>query len=90
MKYSILILPYHESLLKFSFLPYYIKDLPLIFCFIGIFYYIIIFYSDKIYYLPHNIFNNNSYYLIIANIGYMHFILTNYIIICLLLHIIVL
>ena len=78
---SVLILPYHESLLKFSFLPFYIKDLPLVFCFIGIFYYTIIFYKDdlsqfvlsyKSYYLPCS-FNNNIYYLLICDIGFNAF-----------------
>ena len=89
---SILILPYHDSLLKFCFLPFYIKDLPLIFCFLGIFYYSMIFYLDKMYDLKNfnmlnNLFNllsnliNNKYYLLISNVGYMLFILTNYIII---------
>ena len=89
---SILILPYHDSLLKFCFLPFYIKDLPLIFCFLGIFYYSIIFYLDKMYDLKNfnmlnNLFNllsnliNNKYYLLISNVGYMLFILINYIII---------
>lgn len=96
---SILILPYHDSLLKFSFLPFYIKDLPLIFCFLGIFYYSIIFYMDKIYDLKyfeilHNLtyvlfnINNNKFYLLINNVGYMHFILINFIIIYLYLYII--
>jgi hypothetical protein len=81
---SILILPYHDSLLKFCFLPFYIKDLPLLFCFIGIFYYSIIFYIDKIYNVKYfsifynliyscNKFTNNKYYLLISNVGYNAF-----------------
>lgn len=96
---SILILPYHDSLLKFCFLPFYIKDLPLIFCFSGIFYYSIIFYLDKTcdlknFVILNNLLiflsnvTNNKYYLLIANVGYMHFTLINYIILYLYGHII--
>lgn len=44
---SILILPYHDNLLNFTFLPFYIKDLPLFFALWGIFYIWFYFNSTK-------------------------------------------
>jgi hypothetical protein len=69
---SLLILPYHDNLLNYYFLPYYIKDLPLIFTLIGIWY---MWGFFKIYENENNIFNS------IKNIIYYnHFLFILYII----------
>jgi hypothetical protein len=91
---SILILPYHDNLLIFTTLSIFIKDLPLIFTLIGIFYVWgflklinkdniynnLLFISSNFYYkFLLNIYLNYYYYL--CNIGYMLFFLIIYIII---------
>lgn len=91
---SLLILPYHDNLLIFSSLLIFIKDLPLIFTIIGIFY---IWGFLKL--INKDIINNNlfkistdnyykfvfyyiiDYYYYLCNIGYMLFFLIIYIII---------
>jgi NADH:ubiquinone oxidoreductase subunit 5 (subunit L)/multisubunit Na+/H+ antiporter MnhA subunit len=87
---SILILPYHDNLLVFSQLSIFIKDLPLIFTIIGIFYiwsFLKFINKDHIY---NNLFiistNNYSkyilnnildYYYCLCNIGYNAFFFNN-------------
>lgn len=68
---SLLILIYHDNLLNYHFLPYYIKDLPLIFSLSGIWYMLGFF---KIYDNDNNFINNiknsiysNSFSFIIYN-----------------------
>jgi hypothetical protein len=91
---SILILPNHDNLLIFTILSIFIKDLPLIFTLIGIFYiwsFLKLINIDNIYnnllFISSNFYYkfllNNClyYYYYLCNIGYMLFFLIIYIII---------
>ena len=79
---SILILPYHDNLLNYYFLPIFIKDVPLIFTLISIWY---IWGFYKITKIKKNIFINKyissyfflSYYYNLCNIGYNAFFFNN-------------
>jgi proton-translocating NADH-quinone oxidoreductase chain L len=80
----ILILSYHENLLKYEFLPFLLKYLPLWFCILSIFIYITYFFIDndeaieysfllkKITYW-FNLFFINNYYLSFQNLVYNAF-----------------